>query len=95
MHRVLGWVIVLFSVVGAVDVDSTLSRMLFLSVAGVALWRAMRCAHPGPLALLPAVAGETGARSHARWYCDACGRSWPVSITVSANRSISSRCGLH
>ena len=38
-------------------------------------WR-FRCAHRGPLALLPPVTDTNGDRLPARWFCDRCGRTW-------------------
>jgi hypothetical protein len=37
-----------------------------------------RCRHPGPLGLLPPVMGDDGERRPARWFCEACGRTWPA-----------------
>ena len=37
-----------------------------------------RCRHRGPLGLLPAVVGEDGKRRPERWFCPACGRTWPT-----------------
>jgi hypothetical protein len=35
-----------------------------------------RCAHRGPLALLPPVTDMNGDRLPSRWFCDRCGRTW-------------------
>ena len=49
----------------------------FVSVAGVTAltWR---CRHAGPLGLLPPTTNADGTRTSPRWYCDACGKSWPA-----------------
>lgn len=59
-------------------------RFLGLVGAGLALaaagWRLSRCAHPGPLGLLPPVTNPDGTRTAPHWFCGACGKSWPTSF---------------
>jgi hypothetical protein len=45
---------------------------------GVGVWQLGRCRHGGPLGLLPPTTSLDGAQVPARWYCDACGRTWPA-----------------
>ncbi len=47
---------------------------------GLAIWQFRRCHHPGPLGLLPPSKDDSGSAIPARWFCDACGRSWPAKI---------------
>lgn len=54
-------------------------------VAGVAvlaalLWASASCRHPRPLALLPPTRVDDGSVAPARWFCSACGASWPAMI---------------
>ena len=39
-----------------------------------------RCAHPGPLGLMPPVTLPDGSRTTAQWFCDNCGKSWPANF---------------
>jgi hypothetical protein len=45
-----------------------------------AIWMMSRCRHPGRLGLLPPSALADGTRLPARWFCDACGKSWPAAF---------------
>jgi hypothetical protein len=59
--------------------------MLLLGTAGIAaaftlIYVLGRCRHAGPLGLLPPTTGSDGIRTPSRWYCDACGRSWPANL---------------
>jgi len=49
-----------------------------LALAGFGLWRFGRCHHPAPLGLLPPRTDDDGAQLPARWFCDACGKTWPA-----------------
>jgi hypothetical protein len=44
---------------------------------GLGTWVA-RCRHASPLALLPATTDHLGAHQPSRWFCDACGATWPA-----------------
>lgn len=46
-----------------------------LAVGAACAWLG-RCRHAGRLGLLPPVRDADGVMQSARWYCDACGRSW-------------------
>jgi hypothetical protein len=56
----------------------TFAALGLVTLSGV--WLALRCPHSGPLGLLPPVMNERRERVPARWYCDACGRTWPAGI---------------
>jgi len=73
---------VLFAIVCAVALMTTgtyrLAMVLPLAAAAAVVWRVWQCNHPGPLGLLPPVTDANGTRQPARWFCDACGNSWPA-----------------
>lgn len=52
--------------------------VLVAGVCGVALWQLGRCRHRGPLGLLPPIHNADGTDVPARWFCDACSRTWPA-----------------
>lgn len=52
--------------------------MLGIAVAAVVGSRAFRCHHPGSLGLLPPRSEADGTKVPARWFCDACGKTWPA-----------------
>jgi hypothetical protein len=54
-------------------------RVVVVAVVMAALAVALRCRHPHP-ALQPGLRDELGERHEARWYCDACGRSWAAAF---------------
>ncbi len=71
-------------VLGAI-VLAVVAPAAFLVIAGLAAAVAFfawfgRCHHTGALGLLPPVTDAMGVRQPARWYCDACGRSWPADL---------------
>ena len=72
----------LFAVVCAVALMTTgtyrLAMVLPLAAAAAVVWRVWQCHHPGPLGLLPPTTDVDGSRLPARWFCDACGHSWPA-----------------
>jgi hypothetical protein len=41
-------------------------------------WQFGRCRHRGPLGLLPPTHDADGQAQPARWFCDACGKTWPA-----------------
>jgi hypothetical protein len=43
-------------------------------------WQFGKCHHAGPLGLLPPTAQTDGSTVPARWFCDACGKTWPASF---------------
>lgn len=47
-------------------------------IAASAVWWLSKCHHPRPLALLPPTTDATGQRSQSRWFCGACGQTWPA-----------------
>ena len=49
-------------------------------VAGAGFWYFGRCRHTGPLGLLPPSTDDAGSPVPARWFCDACGQTWPAAI---------------
>jgi hypothetical protein len=51
-----------------------------VAAGGAALYWLGRCRHSGRLGLLPPTTDADGTRLPARWYCDACGRSWPARL---------------
>jgi hypothetical protein len=59
-------------------------RITFLSLgvgaAAAGLVWLSRCRHSGRLGLLPPTTADDGTRTPAKWYCDACGRSWPTGL---------------
>lgn len=71
--------------VGAGAALTVFAPVVAAAVAGVgaigagAYWVSV-CRHPGPLGLLPPTTADDGTRSPSRWYCDACGRSWPAGL---------------
>jgi hypothetical protein len=72
----------LFVVVCAFALMSTgtyrLAMIVPLAAAAAVVWRVWQCHHPGPLGLLPPTTDVDGTRLPARWFCDACGASWPA-----------------
>jgi hypothetical protein len=46
----------------------------------VAVWQFGECRHRGPLGLLPPSTDDAGLQVPARWFCDACGRTWGAAI---------------
>jgi hypothetical protein len=50
------------------------------AVVAASCWFGSRCHHSGPLGLLPPVIDRDGSRIGSRWFCDACGRSWPAGL---------------
>jgi hypothetical protein len=51
-----------------------------VAAGGWVLYKFSRCRHGGPLGLLPPTVNPDGTRTPAQWYCDSCGRSWPVGL---------------
>jgi hypothetical protein len=60
--------------------SSRLAMIVPLAAAAAVVWRAWQCPHPGPLGLLPPTVDAEGTRVPARWFCDACGASWPANF---------------
>jgi hypothetical protein len=51
------------------------------AVVGVlGFWQFGKCHHAGPLGLLPPTTQSDGSTVPARWFCDACGKTWPASF---------------
>jgi len=50
------------------------------ATAGI-VWVGSRCRHSGPLGLLPPVTVADGTHLPARWFCDSCGKAWPVGLS--------------
>jgi hypothetical protein len=50
-----------------------------LAVGG-AIWVAGRCAHSGPLGLLPPTFDQDGTRLPPRWFCPDCGAKWTATF---------------
>lgn len=63
----------------AAALTGTWGYLLAAIVAGVGFWQFGRCHHQGPLGLLPTTQPD-GSTVPARWFCDACGRTWPASF---------------
>lgn len=57
-----------------------LAMIVPLAAAAAVVWRVWQCHHPGPLGLLPPTFESDGTRVPARWFCDACGASWPANF---------------
>lgn len=76
------WVAAAFvtSAVLAVFAPTVLFVVAGVVGAGFALFWIGRCRHGGRLGLLPPTLTEDGTRLPARWFCDACGRSWPAGL---------------
>lgn len=51
-----------------------------IASVGLGLYWLGTCRHSGPLGLLPPTTADDGTRLPARWYCDACGKSWPAGL---------------
>ena len=75
----LAFVFILLSTV-ALIATGTLGWAAALGVAAAVIVgvRAFRCAHPGPLGLLPPTTADDGTRTSAKWFCDSCGKTWPA-----------------
>ena len=64
----------------AAALTGTWGYLLAAIIAGVGFWQFGRCHHQGPLGLLPPTTQADGSTVPARWFCDACGRTWPASF---------------
>lgn len=51
-----------------------------LAAVGGAVWIAGRCAHSGPLGLLPPTFDDEGRRLPPRWFCPDCGAKWAANF---------------
>lgn len=82
MRRVVAAAIVVFGIVGAVQVHGLPRWGLgaVLLALGLIGWRLSVCPHHGPLALLPSTTDLDGAKLPARWFCDACGKTWAANL---------------
>jgi hypothetical protein len=49
-----------------------------IAALAVTAWQLGRCRHRGPLGLLPPTHDDDGHAQPARWFCDACGKTWPA-----------------
>ena len=56
------------------------SSKSWCGVAAAGLVWLSRCRHSGGLGLLPPTTADDGTRTPAKWYCDACGRAWPIGL---------------
>ena len=66
--------------IAAAVVTGTWGFVLAGMVAGVGVWQFGKCHHQGPLGLLPPTTQADGTALPARWFCDACGKTWPASF---------------
>jgi hypothetical protein len=81
MQRSIVIVVGVMSVVAvAVVAPVAMAAASGAALLGGAWWMAARCRHTGQLGLLPPTAMADGSRLPARWFCDACGRSWEASF---------------
>lgn len=82
MRRVVTSVVLVGTALAAVAavVTGTWMMVLATAVAAAGLWQFGRCHHPGPLGLLPPSTDDAGQPVPARWFCDACGKSWPAAF---------------
>jgi hypothetical protein len=82
MRRVVMSVVLVVTAAAAVLalVNGTWTMVLAAVVGGAGLWQFGRCRHPGPLGLLPPSTDDAGQPVPARWFCDACGQSWPAAF---------------
>jgi hypothetical protein len=80
MNRRVARVLVAGGSVGTAAVVTVLWSSIVAGAALVAVvvWQLTKCRHGQRLGLLPPVLNERGERVPARWYCDACGKSWPA-----------------
>jgi hypothetical protein len=56
-----------------------------------AIWIAGRCAHRGPLGLLPSSFDEAGKRLPPRWFCPDCGAKWAAGLDHGDSHATSQR----
>jgi hypothetical protein len=61
-------------------VTGTWGFVLAAVVAVAGFWQFGKCHHQGPLGLLPPTSQADGSMVPARWFCDACGKTWPASF---------------
>lgn len=80
MRRLLACVVMVVAIVAGLRAPGvpTWAVVLGLAAVGALAWRLSICPHAGPLSLLPATTTIAGDPLPARWYCDACGRTWPA-----------------
>jgi hypothetical protein len=64
----------------AVAVPMAFVAMVAAAAGGAGLYWLARCRHGDRLGLQPPTTAADGSRLPARWYCDSCGRSWPVGL---------------
>ena len=55
-----------------------IAAFIAMGVLGGLAWHFGRCRHRGPLGLLPPTHDHDGTIIPARWFCDACGKTWPA-----------------
>ncbi len=81
MRRTIGIVVgVVAGVAAAIAVPVALVAASGAALLAGAWWLAARCRHSGRLGLLPPTTMADGSRTPARWFCDACGRTWDASF---------------
>jgi hypothetical protein len=82
MRRVVACSVVVLAVAGGLQIPGLppWGLIVGLAVVGLLAWRLSVCPHEGPLALLPATRDLDGTPLPTRWYCDACGESWPANF---------------
>lgn len=82
MRRIVACALVMASILGACWLQGVPDWALALGILAISAiaWRLSVCPHAGPLALLPATTDIDGAPLPPRWFCDACGKTWPASF---------------
>jgi hypothetical protein len=82
MRRLVTSVVLLVIAVAALAAltSGTWTTLFAAAVGAAGVWQFGRCHHPGPLGLLPPSTDDAGQPVPARWFCDACGKSWPAAF---------------
>jgi len=93
MLRSLSWFALTFMGAAVLNAAGQSPWLVLVSLLAslLVMWRFIRCPHPGPHGFLPPSMDQGGRIRPARWFCRACGDSWPAELAEERQAARSQR----